>query len=286
MANARLIDADDRKRKIPMRVLVLGMCRTGTSSIAEALTKLGYNPHHMTSVMADRSQIPLWHEAANVTFLPDSERPTHLRGLPPYGRAEFDKLLGDYDAVTDLPSALFWKQLIEAYPDAKVVLTNRKYEDWERSMNTSIWMMLQWKLTTFIRTFNLTPMAPMVRMVHTFFKVHNGNHYKPPESKAAYERHYDNIRNFVPKERLLEFGPQFTWEPLCEFLEHKVPEEPYPRLNDSKMMRVRLDDGYKMMSMFVLLKVVLPGAAVAGLAAASYLCRDSIWDYVMKFRRG
>ena len=48
MSTQRLIDRDERTRQKPMRVLVLGMCRTGTTSIAIALRKLGYTflPNH------------------------------------------------------------------------------------------------------------------------------------------------------------------------------------------------------------------------------------------------
>ena len=34
----------------------------------------------------------------------------------------FDKLIGNYEAVTDAPCNMFGKELIEAYPDAKVWL--------------------------------------------------------------------------------------------------------------------------------------------------------------------
>ncbi|KAF1968152.1 hypothetical protein BU23DRAFT_572666 [Bimuria novae-zelandiae CBS 107.79] len=85
----RLIDRDQRVRAKPMRVLVLGMCRTGTSSIRLALNKLGYHAYHMDVVLEEEpAHLPYWKEALEVTYFPDSERPAHLRGEPPYGRAE------------------------------------------------------------------------------------------------------------------------------------------------------------------------------------------------------
>lgn len=39
------------------------------------------------------------------------------------------------------------------------------------------------------------------------------------------------IRGLVPKERLLEWTVEDGWEPLCEFLDKPVPEEPFPHAN-------------------------------------------------------
>ena len=48
----------------------------------------------------------------------------------PYGRAEFDKLLGHCQGVSDIPAILFAEELIAAYPEAKVILTNRNFDTW------------------------------------------------------------------------------------------------------------------------------------------------------------
>ena len=38
----------------------------------------------------------------------------------------------------------------------------------------------------------------------------------------------------VPSERLLVWNPKEGWEPLCEFLELPVPEQPLPHVNDTE----------------------------------------------------
>lgn len=40
----------------------------------------------------------------------------------------------------------------------------------------------------------------------------------------------------IPKERLLVFQVQEGWKPLCEFLDVPIPDEPFPRLNDTANM--------------------------------------------------
>lgn len=265
MPTQRLIDQLDRPRKKPMRVLVLGVSRTGTSSIMQALQTLGYTPFHMMQIHRDNSQIPYWHEAINVTFLPDSSRPAHQRGAPPYGREELDKLLAEYDAVTDWPAALFVEQLVEAYPEAKVVLTRRGYESWERSMRESIWLHFTRPIPVLCRVFNISPHAPLLRMVHAVFKVHNGNAYGGPQAREAFEKHYELVRSVVPREKLLEFGPVFEWEPLCEFLGEEVPDVPYPWSNEGKVMRERIDGLQWNMANYLLGTVVMP-LGVVGVA--------------------
>ena len=60
---------------------------------------------------------------------------------------------------------------------------------------------------------------------------------------TAYEQHNAEVRTEVPSDRLLEFDVTQGWEPLCEFLGTDVPDEPFPRLNDTAQFRelFRLD---------------------------------------------
>lgn len=51
--------------------------------------------------------------------------------------------------------------------------------------------------------------------------------------KQRFHEHYAEVRSLVPKERLLEYRIGEGWAPLCEFLGHKVPEVPFPNVNDS-----------------------------------------------------
>ncbi|KAF2789360.1 hypothetical protein K505DRAFT_253516 [Melanomma pulvis-pyrius CBS 109.77] len=279
MAGQRLIDADERVRTKPMRILVLGMCRTGTTSISTALRKLGYTPHHMREVLVHPSEIPLWQEAVNTTLLPPSKRPAKQRNAPPYARAEFDKLLGDYDVVADLPGAAFATQLIEAYPEAKVILTNRDFESWEKSMQNSIWQLFTWKLFDVCRILNLSQMAPVMRLLHPIFYAHNGNHYGGPVAREAYEKHYENVRALVPKERLLEFGPESDWESLCQYLDRAIPKEKFPHMDENKAMETQILRAWRGMVQYVLLMVVLPGS-VTVVAILLYYWQEQILGFV------
>ena len=266
MSTQRLIDRDERTRQKPMRVLVLGMCRTGTTSIAIALRKLGYTSHQMRDVLAKPSELALWEEAVNVTLLPSQDRPANQRKMEPYGKEEFDKLLANYDAVMDLPGCVFASQLIEAYPDAKVILTKRKYEDWEQSMQESIWCLDTWRLFTICRQLNLTQLAPLMRLVHSVFQAHSNNNYGGPAAKAAFNKHYDTVRSLVPKDRLLELDTDedLSWEPLCDFLGKEVLKESFPRASEEKAMRKGLENAWWGMVLYFVSMVLFPGGIVVG----------------------
>jgi len=48
---------------------------------------------------------------------------------------------------------------------------------------------------------------------------------------AAYRRRTEEVREALPADRLLVFDVAEGWQPLCEFLEVDVPDEPFPHHN-------------------------------------------------------
>jgi hypothetical protein len=45
------------------------------------------------------------------------------------------------------------------------------------------------------------------------------------------------VRSYLPSHRLLVYEVRQGWQPLCDFLEVRVPDEPFPRLNDSEAFK-------------------------------------------------
>jgi len=244
----RLIDEQPVERKKPVRVLILGLSRTGNTSLCAALRKLGYTPYQMRNLLAAPQTIPLWNEALGLTLLPPEERYYKMRNTSifrAYTTPEFDTLLGEYDAISDIPASLFWRQLVEAYPDAKIIVTTRDYEDWEASMQKSVWLLLTWKLFIVARILGVTKIAPLTKFMHTIFRVHNGNHYGGPKARAAYEKYYADVRQAIPADKRLEIEcGKGQWEPLLEFLgKEDVHEEklgPYPEMDENASMEKAL----------------------------------------------
>ena len=106
-------------RKVPMQVLCLGYSRTGTLSMHKAMTILGYPaPYHFSSMYDNVVECDLWMQALNAKY--------NGRGQMP-DKKFFDGMLGHVGAVTDAPCILFAKELVDFYPEAKLVLVGEGY---------------------------------------------------------------------------------------------------------------------------------------------------------------
>lgn len=151
----------------------------------------------------------------------------------PFTRNEWDMLLGECQAVCDWPAVAFAKELIEAYPEAKVVLTNRDVDSWHSStMRTVYWRATDPELRFLSRfSWAASMYYPMLKkFFDTFFE---GDF--PNRGKEVFNRHYQQVRELVPKERLLEYKITDGWGPLCEFLGEKPPYgQAFPNVNDNK----------------------------------------------------
>ncbi|WP_352781979.1 sulfotransferase family protein, partial [Mesorhizobium sp. M0244] len=102
-------------------VIGAGMGRTGTYSLKLALEHLRFGPcHHMADVHANPEQKALWRAAGQ------GQLPT------------WDAAYAGYLSAVDWPTAHFWREVSDHYPDAKVILTVRDPEAWYDSMAQTI----------------------------------------------------------------------------------------------------------------------------------------------------
>ncbi|KAJ7161957.1 P-loop containing nucleoside triphosphate hydrolase protein [Mycena crocata] len=224
------------ERTVPMKVLALGFPRTGTSSLKVALETLGYvktNHGYRVFWESNPEVMPMWIAAIKAKF--------HGEGKL-YGKPEWDRLLGDCQAVADIPHILFAEELIAAYPDAKVVLTNRSPDSWWNSYKDTVVKILSPTLQLRIICL-LDPQFSGTRERLSrlgraaLFKT---DHLTEEVAKTRFVEHYEEIRRLVPEQRLLEFDVKDGWAPLCEFLGNEVPVTPFPRVNDKEQFNKRL----------------------------------------------
>ena len=221
-----------------MRVLMLGMPRTGTMSLITALGKLGYRSYHMVeAVKSAKSAFPIWTEGLNAQYHGKGEK---------LGKEEFDRLLGKYDAVADAPCVCFAEDLIAAYPDAKVILNTRDVDRWLESMDSTVGRVLRWQSWSWLAPWNPYLSRPIQEWLDAsmpeFFGTYSDFSPSSP-ARDVFFKHYDRVRAVTPPERLLEYKIQDGWDPICTFLGVPVPEEEFPRVNDAKkfvlMQRIR-----------------------------------------------
>ena len=212
-----------------MRVIGAGFGRTGTTSLKAALETLGLDPcYHMTEVFAHPRHAEGWRSA--------------WRGAP----VDWDAILGPYEAAVDWPSCTFYEELMERYPEAKVLLSVRDPERWYESTRTTIYELSRVlagsrtarvafglvSLPTF-GGFARTGAGEEINWNGTF----DGRFEDKPHAIEVLERHNEEVKRRVPPERLLVYEVKEGWGPLCEFLGVPDPDEPFPHLNDAAEMR-------------------------------------------------
>jgi hypothetical protein len=195
-----------------LRVIGSGVGRTGTMSLKHALEQLGFGPcHHMVEVFAHPDSVPLWMEAGA-------------------GKADWDAIFGAYDAIVDYPGALFWRELIAHYPDAKVILSLRDPDRWFESTQETIFA---------ARSPGMMPPAPFKPFFDMIYEKIGVDLHDRDAMVAYFKRHNEDVTRTVPPERLLVFEAKQGWEPLCAFLGVPVPDTPYPSENSREEFKAR-----------------------------------------------
>jgi hypothetical protein len=209
------------------------MPRTGTLTQKLALEMLGLGPcYHMVDVLADLDQAALWERALD-------------------GEAPWPQLLGGFNSTVDWPGGYFYRELIDFYPDAKVLLSVREPEAWERSMRETVWAVRHGESLIRLLSSAQAHVSPswqaFLDMIDRLIWQGNGTfasaHAEPGQLISAMQRHNAEVQRVVPPERLLVWSVTEGWEPLCEFLELPVPDEPFPHVNDRSEFLNRIIDG-------------------------------------------
>ncbi|KAL8709522.1 MAG: hypothetical protein Q9220_005764 [cf. Caloplaca sp. 1 TL-2023] len=179
---------------------------------------------------------PMWKAAAEAKFQNKGSK---------FTKEDWDTLLGNYEAVADLPPAAFIPELHEAYPDAKVVIIQRDPSSWYTSCSKTVMRIAEsseLKMLSYVDRGLASHLAPML---YVLFDSVFGTEYKDPVKKKqgwiqGYNDTYDEARRVVPKEQRLEFSLDQGWEPLCDFLGKEIPQKPFPRDNDSASFDVAI----------------------------------------------
>lgn len=212
-----------------MEVIGVGLGRTGTASLKAALERLGLGPcDHMFEVMEKPDRVRLWHRIGG------GERP------------DWAEVFAGYHATVDWPGAAYWRELADAFPQAKLILTIRDPHRWYDSAFKTIFGFpmrrhgwLEHQAFTMVRKLNPSAAeVPMMLDRVIWDRVFDGRMFDGSDADRAYaierfHRHTEEVKAYVPQDRLLIFDVAEGWEPLCAFLGLPVPDEPFPRINDA-----------------------------------------------------
>jgi len=208
-----------------LQVIGAGLMRTATTTQMVALEQLGFGPcYHMRDLLGDlEGQLPGWERAAA-------------------GDPDWDAIFGEAASTVDWPASRYYRELMEHYPDALVLLSVRPAADWVRSMKATVWAIFHGdspmhhlnSARANVDDLWRRYLALMRRMTwEPGGALAGADNESDAALAAAMERWNDAVVRTVPAERLLVWDPSEGWEPLCAFLGVGVPDEPLPRLNDS-----------------------------------------------------
>lgn len=195
-------------------IIGAGFGRTGTLSLKLALEKLGYNKtYHMAELFENPDHLELWEQARES------------------GQCDWDKLFSGYRAAVDWPACNYWQPLAEKYPQARLILSVRDTQSWFKSIHNTIYPA------------SIKALQSEETFLNRWAKWSNGliwedtfeGQVEDEEfATSVFNDHIATVKANIAADRLLVFEAAEGWQPLCEFLDCPVPDEPYPRVNSSE----------------------------------------------------
>jgi hypothetical protein len=187
------------------KIFAVGLSRTGTYSLNEALRLLGHRSVHFPDDAATQAEI--------TNFL--ARRPAELRL----------SLLASVDALTDTPVSATYQALDRAYPGSRFILTVREKESWleacSRYWHGPLLQYLDGPTGAYIRRINAA--------------VYGAEHYDRIRFSSVYDAHITGVLDYFsarPDDLLvMRICDGDGWEPLCRFLATAPPRSAFPQLN-------------------------------------------------------
>ena len=265
-----------------IKVIGAGFPRTGTNSLKTALNILGFPAYHGEDVMRHNHA-----DLASAIYqnYPKGHKNNETVYVDPLVKDLFSDIAAHgFQATLDAPVHLLYKQEMELYPDAKVLLTVRDPEKWYKSWKTlgltlvkgaslPLIRRVTGKFLHFTNTSFLSPFSSLAMDV-CGVKVANFEYWEPwyfPWVKfpvdikmnrtaciGLFNQHIENVKSYVPEDKLLVYKVGEGWERLANFLEVPVPDVPFPRSNGGGDMKLlsQIALGYAVLWPFAGLAIV------------------------------
>jgi predicted naringenin-chalcone synthase len=237
-----------RQEVFIVKVIGAGFGRTGTMSLKVALEELGVGPclHSMESLHgAQTPEAPsLWEQV--------------ITGQPIDWRDAF----AGWGSTVDWLGARFYPEMLQAWPQAKVILSVRDPEAWYESCHASLHATSRLRGTAA----GVAASSPVLKAVDTAIwqDIFDGRFGERDYALEVFERHRMQVAGTVPPERLLIYDIREGWAPLCRFLGVPVPKTPFPHLNGRDAFWTRFG-----------VKPAAAGIDVASMSAAAHRRRGA-----------
>lgn len=212
-----------------MKVIGAGLPRCATSSLQAALESptLDLGPcMHMANIIPNTMRSQIYVDAM-------LEEDTHKR------RKLLHLIFDGYQATTDFPTNWFIDDLMDMYPDAAIVLNQRKGggESWWYTFDGNLGLFEKWPYLLTCLPYKTDRLHWKIR--HTA-AVNWEKRWGVPEGPGFYDVYQEYVLKEAKKRgrEVLVWKAEDGYEPLCKFLGKEVPKEKFPWVNDAKAITV------------------------------------------------
>eukprot|EP01084_Bolivina_argentea_P078589 142621_1 len=219
-------------------IINAGWGRTGTMSLRSALNRLGFKCYHFIDALQTHGHCEIWNNLCKQKLLENSDKLKE-----DYDWNKINKLLKDYKSGADAPIFLFYKELMEFYPNSKVLLTVRDGENWYKSYR-NLWIAITatnklWFIKLLWKDFKFK-----CKLSYNISRILFGDDFDNALKNdkdfciKRYNEWNKGVIEYVPENRLLVFNVKQGWPSLCKFLNiTEIPTEPFPHINESSQMK-------------------------------------------------
>ena len=197
-----------------MKIICAGYGKTGTKSITKALRHLGFTVFDWEEQIFDF--LDHWVDVFQNGAKPDVKRVYHKA-----------------DVCVDTPGNFFFEEILEAFPDCKVILSVREEDSWIESIVRHLEFIHAMHLRSNIVSM-LSPTARKFASVLDSYLTATGGSSNPKSTyviRKRYRIHNHRVKSIVPADKLLVYNVKEGWKPLCDFLECEVPTVAFPHEN-------------------------------------------------------
>ncbi len=180
------------------KIFIVSLPRTGTKSLTKMLMILGYTTSHCPSIRLE------WEFQANVNQV--------YADTPVYRPSLFSELAKE--------------------TSNKFIYIDRDVNEWVDSFERT-------KLHNAYKDYISRDITAMHRVSkldrETLQEIFVENSYSTELAKEKFQVHRDMVNTLIPTEQLLIYKFTDGWEPLCQFLEKKIPNEDMPHINKNTL---------------------------------------------------
>jgi Sulfotransferase domain len=181
------------------KVFGIGLSRTGTTSLGEALNLLGIRTIHFPS---------------------DPETLKELKN----GSYKLS-VLENFQGAVDISVAPYYAQLDKVYPESKFILTVRPMDSWIDSVRSHWSLAERWTGQNY----------PFIEFIRT--AVYGSVEFNENRFRFVYQTHFRNVSNYFSNRStdllIMDIFNGDGWQKLCPFLGLPVPNVSFPYLNTS-----------------------------------------------------